>query len=192
MLAKTRAEQNTEKRSFYHAHFDAETVIHDYHTGLPVNEPKADKLPQSQQQNETAVLAPLPAPGESLDDSPNPPKISGSGSRDHDRSRMMGRGRRLPRRGHTLRELSQANGAQGPKRRFVTQYRMLANASFRLSGSDVTHDVSERSPSEVHVCQGCGKGFRPKRHWQQQCSPRCRQRAYLKRGPIRTPGYYGA
>jgi hypothetical protein len=74
MLAKTRAEHNTEERPFYHAHFDGETVIYDYHTGLPVNEPKADKLPQPQQQNETSVLAPLPAPGESLDDSPNPPE----------------------------------------------------------------------------------------------------------------------
>jgi hypothetical protein len=74
MLAKTRAEQNTEKRPFYHAHFDAETVIYDYHTGLPVNEPKADKLPQPQQQNESGVPAPLPVPGESIDDPPTPPK----------------------------------------------------------------------------------------------------------------------
>jgi hypothetical protein len=72
MLAKTRAEQNTEERPFYHAHFDAETMIYDYHTGLPVNDPKADKL--QQQQNETSVLALLPAPGESLGDSKKPPK----------------------------------------------------------------------------------------------------------------------
>jgi hypothetical protein len=74
----------------------------------------------------------------------------------------------------------------------MTQRRMLANASFRLSDSNVTHDVSERSPSEVRVCQGCGEGFRPKRHWQKQCSPRCRQRAYMKRNPFWTAGYYGA
>ena len=74
----------------------------------------------------------------------------------------------------------------------MTQHRMLENASFRLSGSDVTHDVSERSPSDVRVCQGCGEGFRPKRHWQKQCSHRCRQRAYVKRSPIKTFGYYGA
>ena len=41
----------------------------------------------------------------------------------------------------------------------MTQRRMLANASFRLSDSNVTHDVSERSPSEVRVCQGCGEAF---------------------------------
>ena len=56
----------------------------------------------------------------------------------------------------------------------MTQRRMLANASFRLSDSNVTHDVSERSPSEVRVCQGCGGHFRPKRPWQKQCSHRCR------------------
>jgi hypothetical protein len=72
MLAKTRAEQNTEERPFYHAHFDAETVIYDYHTALPVNGPKADKLPQ--QQNETSVLVPLPASGQSIDDPPIPPQ----------------------------------------------------------------------------------------------------------------------
>jgi hypothetical protein len=74
----------------------------------------------------------------------------------------------------------------------MTQRRMLANALFRLSDSNVTHDVSERSPSEVRVCQGCGEAFRPKRHWQKQCSHRCRQRTYMKRNPIRTSGYYGA
>jgi hypothetical protein len=30
MLAKTSAEQNTEERPFYYAHFDAETVIYGY------------------------------------------------------------------------------------------------------------------------------------------------------------------
>ena len=34
----------------------------------------AQESVQPQQQNETSVLAPLPAPRESLDDSPNPPK----------------------------------------------------------------------------------------------------------------------
>jgi hypothetical protein len=52
----------------------------------------------------------------------------------------------------------------------MTHRRMLANASFRLSGSDVTHDVSGRSPSDVRVCQECGEHFRPKRPWQKQCS----------------------
>jgi hypothetical protein len=70
MLAKTRAEQNTEEWPFYHAHFDAETVIYDYHTGLPVNEPKADKLPQPQQQDQTSEPVP---PGEFIDDTPTRP-----------------------------------------------------------------------------------------------------------------------
>jgi hypothetical protein len=74
----------------------------------------------------------------------------------------------------------------------MTQHRMLANASFRLSGSNVTHDVSERSPSDIRVCQECGEHFRPKRPWQKQCSHRCRQRAYVRRSPINTSGYYGA
>ena len=34
--------------------------------------------------------------------------------------------------------------------------------------------------------------FRPNRTWQKQCSPRCRQRAYVRRSPIKTSGYYGA
>jgi hypothetical protein len=74
MLAKTRAEQNTEERPFYRAHFDAETVIYDYHTGLPVSEAKEDKFLRPQQQNETGVPAPLPVPRESIDDPPTPPK----------------------------------------------------------------------------------------------------------------------
>jgi hypothetical protein len=73
----------------------------------------------------------------------------------------------------------------------MTQRRMLANASFRLSDSNVTHDVCGRSPSDVRVCQECGEHFRPKRHWQKQCSPRCRQRAYMKRNPIRTASSAG-
>ena len=74
----------------------------------------------------------------------------------------------------------------------MTQRRMLANASLRVSESKVTHRVSGSSPNDVRICQGCGGHFRPKRHWQKQCSPRCRQRAYLKRSPIKTYGYYGA
>jgi hypothetical protein len=74
----------------------------------------------------------------------------------------------------------------------MAQRRMLANASCRLSDSNVTHEVSERSQSEVRVCQGCGKHFRPNRPWQKQCSPRCRQRAYVLRHPTTTLFYYGA
>ena len=74
----------------------------------------------------------------------------------------------------------------------MTQRRMLANASLRVSEIKVTHRMSGSSPNDVRICQGCGGHFRPKRHCQKQCSPRCRQRAYVKRKPIRTYGYYGA
>jgi hypothetical protein len=37
---------------------------------------------------------------------------------------------------------------------------------------------------------GCGNRFRPKRSWQKQCSPRCRQRVYIKRQPMSSPPYY--
>jgi hypothetical protein len=46
--------------------------------------------------------------------------------------------------------------------------------------------------SEMRSCNGCGARFCPKREWQKQCSPRCRQRAYVERQGIRTRGYYGA
>ena len=46
--------------------------------------------------------------------------------------------------------------------------------------------------STLRACSSCGREFRLKRPWQKQCSPRCRQRAYVKRNPIRTYGYYGA
>jgi hypothetical protein len=75
MLAKTRAGQHAKEPYFYQAHFDTETVIYDYVTGLPISEEQAaDKLPQLQQQNETSISAPLPVPGESIDDPPNPPR----------------------------------------------------------------------------------------------------------------------
>ncbi len=37
-----------------------------------------------------------------------------------------------------------------------------------------------------------GLGEKRKRLWQKQCSPRCRQRAYVQRQPIRAGLYYGA
>ena len=74
----------------------------------------------------------------------------------------------------------------------MTQRRMLANASFRLSEREVTHRTARDGQTMLRACSGCGREFRPKRTWQKQCSPRCRQRAYVKRGPIRTYGYYGA
>ena len=74
----------------------------------------------------------------------------------------------------------------------MTQNRMFANASLRPSGSTVTHGMSGSTPDDIHVCQCCGKNFRPNRHWQKQCSPRCRQRAYVLRHPTTTLYYYGA
>lgn len=41
----------------------------------------------------------------------------------------------------------------------MKQRRMLENASFRLSDSNVTHDVRGRSPSDVGVCQGLRKAL---------------------------------
>ena len=72
----------------------------------------------------------------------------------------------------------------------MTRHRMLANASFRLLESKVTHGMSGSTPDDVRVCQFCGTHFRPKRSWQKQCSHRCRQRAYVKRSPIKTFGYF--
>jgi hypothetical protein len=64
----------------YRARFDEHgqpldpVVIYDYDTGLPVSEAKEDKFLRPQQQDETIDPAPLPAPGESIDDPPTPPK----------------------------------------------------------------------------------------------------------------------
>jgi hypothetical protein len=80
MLAKTRAGQHAKEPYIYRARFDEHgqpldpVVIYDYNTGLPISEEQAaDKLPQPQQQNETSISAPLPVPGESIDDPPIPP-----------------------------------------------------------------------------------------------------------------------
>jgi hypothetical protein len=46
--------------------------------------------------------------------------------------------------------------------------------------------------TEIRACVGCGRDFVLTRSWQKQCTPRCRQRAYVQR-KTRTPiGYYGA
>ena len=42
------------------------------------------------------------------------------------------------------------------------------------------------------LCTGCGRDFQPKREWQRQCSPRCRQRAYVERRNDGAVLYYGA
>ena len=74
----------------------------------------------------------------------------------------------------------------------VTPNRMAGNASFSLNAPRVTHGTSTGTQIGLRVCNGCGNPFRPKRVWQKQCSPRCRQRAYVRRQPIKTVSYYGA
>jgi hypothetical protein len=44
---------------------------------------------------------------------------------------------------------------------------------------------------ETRACTGCGKDFQISRPWQRQCSPRCRQRAYVRR-QFEALNYYGA
>src|SRR5438045_9297742 len=75
---------------------------------------------------------------------------------------------------------------------FMAPYRMAGNASFSLNEPCVTHQTSTATQIVECVCSGCGNPFRPKRLWQKQCSQRCRQRAYVKRQPLRTELYFGA
>src|SRR5207248_2558983 len=42
-------------------------------------------------------------------------------------------------------------------------------------------DEGEGKETEARLCSPCGGEFRPTRDWQKQCSPRCRQRAYVQR-----------
>src|SRR4051812_39793730 len=50
------------------------------------------------------------------------------------------------------------------------------------------HDASDEQPEQflvkakIRACTGCGRNFVVVRQWQKQCSPRCRQRAYVQRG----------
>jgi hypothetical protein len=74
----------------------------------------------------------------------------------------------------------------------VTPLRMAGNASYSLNAPRVTHGTSRDAQIGLRVCNGCGNPFRPKRFWQNQCSARCRQRAYVRRQPIKTVFYYGA
>ena len=74
----------------------------------------------------------------------------------------------------------------------VTPNRMAGNASFSLNAPSVTHRTSTDAQIGLLVCNGCGNPFRPERFWQKQCSARCRQRAYVRRLPIKTVFYYGA
>src|SRR5438552_13291764 len=53
-------------------------------------------------------------------------------------------------------------------------------------------DEGEGKETEARLCSPCGGEFRPTRDWQKQCSPRCRQRAYVQRRAEGVVGYYGA
>ena len=46
--------------------------------------------------------------------------------------------------------------------------------------------------ANMRACSACGKDFLVMRPWQRQCSPRCRQRAYVRRQSETALGYYGA
>jgi hypothetical protein len=70
--------------------------------------------------------------------------------------------------------------------------RTAGNASSSLFEPSVTHRMPTDTKIGLRVCNGCGSPFRPKRFWQKQCSARCRQRAYVRRQPIKTVFYYGA
>jgi hypothetical protein len=72
----------------------------------------------------------------------------------------------------------------------MSLHRTAANASFRPTEPRVTHSII--SPDHVRLCGACGKQFRLKRPWQKHCSPRCRQRTYVRAHPMATPYYYGA
>ncbi len=53
-------------------------------------------------------------------------------------------------------------------------------------------DEESLGQPETRACTGCGKDFQLRRPWQLQCSPRCRQRAYVQRQIVTAPNYYGA
>ena len=74
----------------------------------------------------------------------------------------------------------------------MTVHKMAGNASFSLDEPRVTHGARTDIQIDVRACSGCGRLFRPKRSWQKQCSARCRQRAYVRRQPMKTVSYYGA
>ena len=74
----------------------------------------------------------------------------------------------------------------------MTLHRMAGNASFSLNKPRVTHRTPTDAQIGVSACSGCGRLFRPNRRWQKQCSARCRQRAYIRRQPMKTVSYYGA
>ena len=46
--------------------------------------------------------------------------------------------------------------------------------------------------SSLRACSACGKEFLVMRPWQRQCSPKCRQRTYVRRQSETALGYYGA
>ena len=58
-------------------------------------------------------------------------------------------------------------------------------------GALLDNDEESIGQPETRACTGCGKDFQVRRPWQLQCSPRCRQRAYVQR-QIAVLNYYGA
>ena len=67
----------------------------------------------------------------------------------------------------------------------MTHFLDLREASQPKSEPDIAEP-------QTRVCVPCGRKFRPGRTWQKQCSPRCRQRAYVERKNLNAMGYYGA
>jgi hypothetical protein len=94
--------------------------------------------------------------------------------------------------GKALRREMLALSSRSHRRSLVTLHKMAGNASFSFLEAHVTHGKSTDIQVEVRGCNGCGSLFRPKRPWQKQCSARCRQRAYVRRQPMKTVSYYGA
>ncbi|MGA3200422.1 MAG: hypothetical protein ABSD89_13610 [Halobacteriota archaeon] len=96
-MAKTRAGRDAKEPPFYRAHFDENghplepQVIYDYMTGLPVSEATTDKPTppeplticpgESETPRSAATVGlqppgPLPAPGESIDETPIEPEAN--------------------------------------------------------------------------------------------------------------------
>ena len=66
-MAKTLTERDIKEPLVYLAHFDTETMIYDYQTGLPISEPNVEESPQT-----TSAPASTPDPDESPNATPSP------------------------------------------------------------------------------------------------------------------------
>ena len=67
----------------------------------------------------------------------------------------------------------------------VTHFRPQCDALHESQGQRV-------SKIEIRACPACGRDFAVTRPWQKQCTPRCRQRAYVQRKTVGAVGYFGA